>query len=490
VFKILSLSFIFLVFAHLAVKEYFPNPAIWLIGAMIILAAGVVSLHAWKDDFAFLLVIFVCAHFNFADNQGGLWSYVLCSVFLAAGLLGYRPTFRFSSIPWSSNLLLLALLLHQFLGLVFNPYSLVSNIQATVITVAQVLAFYYCASQKINEMTLKRLIMVWFIIVCWIFVMALNQKYHWVITTSPLLPQRFRDTAGYIAAIPAGSFGNSELFGEYFCIVFITALVIVSHMKELTVLRLKKAFIFFIMLISVAAVMMSGSRAALMLAVAAAGYLTISTFILAPSARSLKRIFAALFALIFSGMLMWQAGSLFSLDEMMSDMAELNLKKINSESIISGKGINRSFTIAYKLWEKESWLIGKGYNLPENNTTSLGLPKGASDYHSLYVCLPFFYGWGGAAAFVLLVIATGLRIFLSYFKKRGNSNPFVPIALGFSVIWGVFLLDQYKISVTRNPSYFLLIWMLMGWTHSLANSMRGIDDKRQNMNNRLPVKSL
>jgi hypothetical protein len=457
----------------------------WLIGAMIILVAGIVSLRAWKDDFAFLLVIFVCAHFNFADNQGGFWSYVLCAVFLAATLIGHKSNVRISSIPWSTSIVLLVFLLHQFLGLVFNPYSLISNVQATVVTLSQVLVFYYCASQKINEATLKRLLMVWFGLVCWIFVIAINQKYHWVITTSPLLPQRFREQAGYIAAIPAGSFGNSELFGEYFCIVFIISLVIISHLKELASLRLNKGFIVFIMLGSLASIMMSGSRAALLLALAAAGYLTISTFVLSPSVRSFKRIFVVLLALITSGMLIWQAGNLISLDEMISDLAELNLAGINSESVASGKGINRSFTGAYQLLDKDSWLVGKGYNLPENNTKSLGLPKGASDYHSLYLCIPFFYGWGGAIALVLIILTTGLRIFITYFNNKRVSNALVPMALGFSVIWGVFLVDQYKISITRNPSYFLMIWILLGWTNALANSMRRIGIDQQDTKNRL-----
>jgi len=472
VWGISFLSIVFLVLAHLAVKEYFPNPAFWLFGAMVIVATGLAWLLMRKDDFAFLMVIFVCSHFNFADNQGGFWSYVLFAVFLAAALFRYRTNLRISSVPLSTGIFLLIFLMHQFLGLILNPYSLVSNIQATIVTLSQMLVLYYCASQQMTEVNVKRLLSVWFAVVCWIFVIALNQKYHWVITTSPLLPQRFRDTGGYIAAIPAGSFGNSELFAEYFCIVFIIALVILSHTNEVAGLRIKKSFLLFILCISMASILMGSSRAAVILAVAAAASLMVITCVLTPSTKSLKRFALMVVVLSLSGLVMWKAGDLFALDDMIKDFEELNPSQINSESVISGKGINRSFEGAYKLLGRESWIVGKGYNLPENNTKSLGLRKGASDYHSLYVCIPFFYGWGGSAALVLLVMATGVRIFIYYLKNKRVSNALVPVALGLSVVWGAFLLDQYKISVTRNPSYFFLIWMLLGWTHAVANSLR------------------
>lgn len=72
---------------------------------------------------------------------------------------------------------------------------------------------------------------------------------------------------------------------------------------------------------------------------------------------------------------------------------------------------------------------------------------------------------------MLLVVLTGCRIFIHYLKFLRSGNFLVPIAFGLSIVWGIFILDQYKISITRNPSYFLMIWMLLGLTHAVANSM-------------------
>jgi len=486
VWWILFISFIFLVLAHLVVKEFFPNPAIWVIGSMSIFAIGVVWLLIKKDYFAFLLVLFVCVHFSFADAQGGLWSYVALSIFLAVALLRNRISIEFSSVSISATFFLLIFLMHQVFGLLLNQYSLISNIQAIIVTFSQVIIFYYCASQSMSEANIKRLLSVWFAVICWVSLMAFNQKYHWVITSSPLLPQRYRSLYdGYISGfdtIPAGSFQNSELFGEYFCFVFVIALIIAMHSTEFSRLRIKSVFPVITILLSLSLLVASASRSAVLLAIASAICLFITISVLVPSFRSLVKVSVLLMILSFSGLLLWRYGDVVGMDEMLKDFKELNPAKITTESIASGKGINRSFTGAYHLLSKKSWLLGHGYNLPENNTQSLGLRKGASDYHSLYICMPFFYGWGGSIAFVLFIIATGVRIFRSYFKSKGRSSALVPLSLGFSVIWCVFLLDQYKISVTRNPSYFLLIWILLGLTHALANTMQKDNHKLKGLN--------
>jgi len=472
VFGVLCLSLVFLGLAHLAVKDYFPNPVLWLIGATAVVAVGVGYLVVGKNHLSYLLVIFVCAHFSFADNQGGFWSYVMCAVFTGALMLGQRMNLRFFAVPLHVSFLLILLTTYQLLGLVTNGYSAVSNLQSAVVTASQLLAFYCCASQKFDEGGVRSLLRVWLALFCWITVMALNQKYHWVITSTPLLPQRFRPAGGHIAAIPAASFGNSELFGEYCTFIFTMALVLLSHGRELAALRIRRVFLFCIAVAAAAGAVMSGSRAAVILTVAAAVALPVGTFLLAPSFRTVSRGCIVVVALLLCCGIVWKAGSIIALDDMVADMEAIHPSKITTENIITGKGINRSFSGAYRRLESESWIIGKGFNLPENNTESLGLQKGASDYHSLYLCLPFFYGWGGAAAFVIFVLATWWRIVWRYLCSRKSLDPLVPVALALSLIWGIFLVDQYKISVTRNPSYFLIIWMLLGWTHAVANALR------------------
>lgn len=478
--ELLLLSLFFLAAAHLGVKALFPNPVFWFVGGGAIAVAGTWWLATRKDLFGFLLVLFACVHFGIGESQGGLWSYVSFSVFLVAILWKDGPAIKLSSVPWGTSALLFLFIAHQLLGTILNPYSLTSNIQATVVAFSHVLVFYYCASQPMTASRLKRLLSIWFVIACWAFAMSLNQKYHWVITPSPLLPQRY-DVTGGIVTIPAASFSNSELFGEYFCIVFVLSLVIITHLKELARLRIKTIFPLLMVLLSLGAMLMGGSRAAVLLAAAATAYIVFDNIVIASSAGTIRRLFVLLAALLIGGVFILKLGSFLFLDAMVEDFEQLDPSNTTVEAVISGEAINRStvYAPAYRRLSEKSWWIGYGYNLSGNNRESLGIEgERIVDFHSLYLSLPIFYGWIGATAYVLLVFGAGLRIYLCYLKARRLNHFLVPIALGLAIVWGVFLLDQYKISVTRNPSYFILTWFWLGWTHSVANSMRHQLDHR------------
>jgi len=472
VIGLLSLYFLFC--AHLSVKAFFPNPAFWLIGAAAIVAGGIWFLLNYNDTFGYFLAVFACSHVNFADNQGGLWPYVLCATFLVGVLLKYRFGVSFSSVPLGINFLIIVFFAHQIMGLVLNPYSLVSNIQALIIACAQVLAFYGCASFKMTGPRLRQVSGVWFAAACWVFISALNQKYHWLLTPSPMLPQRFAGEGVYALAT-SGTFGSSELFSEYFCIVFVLSLVLIAYSTELERLHLKIIFPALLSLIASASLLMAGSRAAIILAAAAAGYIALGSAMLTASVQNLRRLALLAGAAMLCAVLILSFGSFLSLEDTIDDFKSLDPSNMSIKSVISGDSINRDFVYEYgyrRLAEK-SWWIGYGFNLQENNHESMGL-QGAEvkDFHSLYLSLPIFYGWIGAAAYVALVLCTGLRSYMCYLKYRQINHYLVPIALGFAVVWGVFMIDQYKITVTRVPCYFLLTWFWLGWTHSVANQGR------------------
>ncbi len=471
VWEPLLLSLFFLAAAHLCIKAFFPNPVFWLFGGGAIVVAGALWCIVRKDDFGFLLVVFTCAHFAFASNQGGLWSYVLCAVLLTRMLLKNNPAIRLSSVPRVTSALLFLFLAFQLLGTALNPYSLTSNIQATVVAFSHVLVFYYCASQQMTASRVKRLLSIWFVIVCWVFVMALNQRYQWVITSSPLLPQRefLSDT---FATTPAASFGTSELCAEYFCIVFVLSLVIISHLKELSILQIRSIFPLLMICLSLAGVLMGGSRASVLLVVTASAFLLFNTIV--ASSQRIRRLFIYSTIFLFGGFFVLMFGKFFFLGSMIRDFEKLDLPEINLKTIISGEGINRGtvFDIAHQRLGEKSFWTGYGYNLPANNRRSMGFEeRGFADFHSLYLSLPIFYGWIGATAYVLLLLHAGLRIYMCYVRARKLNYFLAPIALGFAIAWGVFLMDQYKIGATRQPCYFLLTWFLLGLTHSVANSI-------------------
>ena len=66
--ELICVSACFLAAAHLTVRTIFPSPIYWISGIAGIVGIGAWWLKTYKDDFGFLLVMFVCAHYGFADN--------------------------------------------------------------------------------------------------------------------------------------------------------------------------------------------------------------------------------------------------------------------------------------------------------------------------------------------------------------------------------------------------------------------------------------
>jgi hypothetical protein len=467
---ILLLIVLFLVLSHLAVKDFFPNPVFWVLAAIIMVFIGIGWVELKKDNFGFFLIIFLCNHFSFAENQGGLYSYVFFAVIIASLLLTRRKILIFSSVPFIFHVFLIVFFAYQIFGTILNPYSLVSNIQSTIVVLSWLLVFYYTASLKISNVNIKQFLSLWFVVVSWMFIVSLNQKYSLVITQSPLLPQHGTGLA------VSGTFKNSELFSEYFCFIFIFSCIIIGNLNEFKVLKIKKNALVFIAFFSLCGLMMGGSRAAILLAGASVFYIVFLNAVLMPTAKNFRQALIIVAALPFFGMLILLSGSLVSVDLVKKDFKKLEQAGLNVKTAISGKGINRGnlFIVAARRLAKKSRWIGYGYNTSENNRKSLELDKELAGYHNLYLSLPFLFGWGGSAMYILLVLGTGLRSYFIYFKSRKLKHYLVPLALGFAMIWGIFLIDQYKISVTRNPSYFFLIWMLLGFTHAIVNSLKEV----------------
>ena len=471
--RVIAVALLFLCCSHLAVKDFFPNPVFWVIGASLIVAVGVFWLVAWKDHFGLCLALFSSCHFAFADNQGSIWSYVVVAILIIGALLGKWQTVRISSAPFFFNLLIFILMVHQVAGTALNSYSPISNLQATVVSLSHVLAFYFCSSQTIAANNIKKFLTIWFFLGAWAFLIGLNQHYHWVITSSPLLPQMYR-FEGILTNAPLGSFGNSELYGEYFCILFSIALIVLSYRTEFKRVGIGPIWPGLMALMAIGAMILSSSRSVILLAVAVSLYFGVSFLAFSSSVQNLKRVLVFISFMFAAGLMILLAGSLFSTGSLMKKFSELTPEKMELATIGSGKTINRSgaFAAAFRRLESQSFMIGYGYSTPENNLASMGLGKRSADYHSLYLSLPIFYGWLGAASYLLLVFGTGLRSYIWHFRTRKLGSPLSALALGFAIIWGVFMLNEYKIGATRNHTYFLLTWMLLGLTHAIVNGLR------------------
>jgi hypothetical protein len=194
------------------------------------------------------------------------------------------------------------------------------------------------------------------------------------------------------------------------------------------------------------------------------------------SPTNMQRKFLVLCLLTAGSLILFKFVGIQSLDEVLDKFGMLDTSSMNLKSIVSGESINReyNFETGTRRLGEASWFIGYGYNLPENNVESMrnkGNADESVDYHNLYLTLPIYYGWFGAIAYLLMVVGTWTRVFFCYLRSRKTNHFLVAVALGMSLLWGVMLVNEFKISFTRNPSYFMLTWFWLGWTHSVANTL-------------------
>jgi len=75
----------------------------WFVGASLIVIANIIFLSKCRDTTGFILAMFICTHFAFADNQGGLWSYIICAILLLAVLLKHQKHSLFHAFREAST---------------------------------------------------------------------------------------------------------------------------------------------------------------------------------------------------------------------------------------------------------------------------------------------------------------------------------------------------------------------------------------------------
>jgi hypothetical protein len=110
---------------------------------------------------------------------------------------------------------------------------------------------------------------------------------------------------------------------------------------------------------------------------------------------------------------------------------------------------------------------------------------GVSDFHSLYMSLPMVYGWIGSFAFLSIIVVIAFRLFRVSLKYRKRKSFLVVLAVGFSMFWFIFLVDQYKISILRNTNYQMIFWIWLGLSNAVFKTIR--NEKRETSTLVLPL---
>lgn len=463
---------------HLLLREYMPNPAVGGVGfIMLVMILGYV-LFKRNDVFAFAMIIYICSHFSYADNQGGLWA------LLAGILLGVRLAFGHRVELRRKDTLLIGLLailvLWNALGWVLrNPMPYVDRLQSAGAFLGFVLMFYFVGTLAMTHRRLRMFLLITFVLFAYQILITINQRYAVFNWNTPLIGA-YSEGMGAITYKSTNAWGtlrHSELVGEYGALFWALLIPILSCSLIQREVRFSQWWIIATMFMALILIAITSTRsAALLAALAVAMYLPL----LGTGAfRSVDRFGRQIQLAIVLALLIPAVGFYVGLDTLEQNFAELKGTVFTTESVASGKALNRGnlFVVAMERLMRESWFIGFGFGSARSNIwawTGIDpsrVQSSISDFHSLYLSLPFVFGWIGSAAFVGLLVLTFWRAWRTALRYSKRRNVLVPVALGFAVFWGVLILDQFKISVLRVPSYHMLYWTWLGLSTSVVRTL-------------------
>lgn len=477
---ILAVAGFCLVFGHLLLKEYLPFAALGAIG--FVLVAGMLSLVliVRRDVFAFMLVIYLVSHFSYADNQGGLWNLLSFGLILIFLLL-VKQRERTGQPDKILDTLVVVFVLFNVAGwIVKSPVSGILFWFGVASLFSFVLMFRLVNNLPLSPSRIRLFLLATAAILIYELLVGINQRYAFFNINTPLLGA-YRAEHGaitYGSTNAQGTFRHSELFGEYGMLVLTLLIPFLCSSLTQRILNIRLITILVIAISSVAAILITSTRSAAILAVFVC-FAYLLGFLIRPSPAIDAARRQLLLILLGIGFVV-TVGTVLGTTSLDEDFTDLAGEDFGIGTVISGKAINRGslFDFALKRIETESWIIGFGHGVPRSNIWAwAGTDPGRTrevfaDYHSLYLSLPMLYGWGGSAAFLALVLLTFGRTVSAAIRYRRVKSPLVVLVTGLSLFWFVFLIDQYKISVLRTPGYVMMFWIWLALSNATIATLR------------------
>ncbi len=478
-FGVLTAAFLAQLAGHLLLKYYMPNVAFGGVGFLLVGLIFYYVLFVRRDPFGFVLVVYVCSHFSYADNQGGLWNLMAFGIAAPYILLNQRrKEFRRQDLVMYV-LLGIFILWNVFGWALKNPVPIIPELQGIAAFFGFILVFHLTNNMVITKERFRLFLTVTFFMLLYQFVVAVNQRYAILKLNTPLLGGYSEEGTTIIHAVTSsvGTLNHFELFGEYGALTTCLLVPLLSSSYTQRDLRFGSNRIVIMIFLCLSFIMLATNRSATILFILAIVfyYLILPLRIFS----SIDRIGRQLKLVTAFAVLLPVAGIYVGLHSLEAKFATLEGEKISVSGVISGQDINRGTLITEGLdrLEQGSWWVGYGYGIPRSNRWAWFNvdPErqriALADFHSLYLSLPELYGWVGAFAFVAMIVVTWSRSFSTAMRYRRRKSFLLALAVGFAFFWGVFLANEYKISILRNPDYQMLFWIWLGLSNAIIKSI-------------------
>lgn len=354
---VFSVALLALLAGHLLLKAYMPNIAIGGISFLAIVLLLSYVLFIRRDPFGFVMIIYICSHFSYADNQGGLWN------LMAFGLLGIyvlmrRSVGEFRRPDYLMLLLLGSFIIWNLLGWAFkNPVPVVPRLQGAASFLGFILIFYLVGNLSLSRERFRLFLTVTFVMLVYQFLVAVNQRYFLMPLNTPLLGG-YSDVGTTITPRTVntpGTLTHFELFSEYAVLFSCLLIPLLSSSVTKRVLGFGLSRLAIMLLICLTIPMLTSTRsAAILLVFVVVIYFLLFILKIFPVIDQFGRQLASLFVL---AMILPVVGVYVGLEHLEKDFSTLSSTQFTVENVTSGKSINRGGLVSMAL---EGWIANLG----------------------------------------------------------------------------------------------------------------------------------
>lgn len=302
---------------------------------------------------------------------------------------------------------------------------------------------------------------------------SLNKYLKLITFDSPMLPIYGSDKTGYFEG--GGIIGCSPLYGEHsmiLAILFATFLIIGYNLY-----KIKKSYLIFFLMLSIINIFMSISRSVFMLAIFGIILILLFQVKLSP-AKVHKIVFQLIMILVIGGgtLSIIKYSGLDYVFERVEEINENNQSSggISLSKIINGSAFNRdvAFDEGYrKYYSKESWWIGYGWGLPQNNRDAFFKDPTIQriSAHSQIFAILFIFGWIGFIAYFGLILRLIWKSYQLIGNSRLNLNNRIT-AIFFMIAFMLFILNEIKVDSIYYQHYFAATMLLLGMAYANVNT--------------------
>lgn len=430
-----------------------------------------------RDFFSFMILLLFANHFPLALPIGGVFN---LAAFLSLVFCGFinPQAFDLTCLGRGKYLkLLVVFFIIQVLSVISgNEFAMSARAIAIYVFLEILVLFYFTTKVVFHEKDFIYLLKFIGLFIFYMFLVSVNQKYEFFQSQWAAFPSLDK-TVEYEMNITrsSGTLINFEAYSEY-CLSVIA--IFLPGVLTRTAGQNGKWFYAFsiaVIVVAVLSIVLSGTRSSVFLL----PLLVVMTIVLTAKRLSIK----TMVLICLAGSAIWFINlktQVIDFDVFAKRSESLTSGNVSLKGLVSGEEMNRGgiFKYAAQKIGKSAVILGGGYfTSPEEykfvhfdtHSKTIGdIP----DYHNLYLGSLVIWGIIGLVILLYLFISniiSGARLYLAI---RNTHTFCADLLLGFSLMFFFLLVNQLKIQFIREPSYFVLILILLAVYRALTDHLR------------------